>query len=120
MTPSDDFGLNAGDAKLQESMIRLEAKIDVVLSRHEGKLDDLQRRVGEHGETLREHDTRVTANALTTSETRTLITQVQAEITRMQNDNRGKVATYAAWAAVAVSLFVAIMEPILQTLLKGG
>ena len=58
------------DRKVGDSLIRLEAKIDVVLGRHEARIEDLVRRQGETSSTLREYDSRITANALTIAETR--------------------------------------------------
>lgn len=114
---------------VNESLIRLEAKIDVVLSRHEGKIDDLTRRQGETSSTLREHDSRITANALTTAETRTLVTSTQADVQTLRSDVARDVAdikqlvvdsrpkNIPSWVAVGVAALAVVLSPILTALI---
>lgn len=111
-------------------MIRLEAKIDVVLSQHEGKISDLTRRQGETTSTLREHDSRITANALTTAETRTLVTSTQADVQTLRNDTARDVAdikglvtdsrpkNIPSWVAVGVAALAIVLSPILAALIQ--
>lgn len=119
----------ASNGEVRESLIRLEAKIDVVLSRHEGKIDDLTRRQGETSSTLRDHDSRITANALTTAETRSLVSSTQAdlqtfrsdvdrkvdEIKRLVVDSRPK--NIPSWVAVGVAALAVVLSPILTALI---
>lgn len=127
--------------RLAESMIRLEAKIDVVLSQHEGKIDDLTRRQGETSSTLREHDTRITANALTIAETRGQAAAAQADVKLLRNevtrdvseikeavnkqigdvkqiitDSRPK--NIPSWVAVGVAAMAIVISPILTALIQ--
>lgn len=118
------------DRTLNESIIRLEAKIDVVLSQHEGKIDDLQRRQGETSSTLREHDGRITANALTTAETRTQTAATQADVQTLRNDVARDVAdikqlvtdsrpkNIPSWVAVGVAALAVVLSPILTALIQ--
>jgi hypothetical protein len=115
--------------KLTESMIRLEAKIDVVLSQHEGKIDDLTRRQGETSSTLREHDSRITANALTIAETRSQSAQAQVDVQSLRNDVNRDVAeakqlvadsrpkNIPVWIAVGISALAVVISPILTALM---
>lgn len=115
--------------EVRESLIRLEAKIDVVLSRHEGKIDDLTRRQGETSSTLREHDSRITANALTIAETRALVTSTQADVQTLRNDVDRAVAeikqlvvdsrpkNIPSWVAVGVAALAVVLSPILTALI---
>lgn len=117
-------------SSVSESLIRLEAKIDVVLSRHEGKIDDLTRRQGETSSTLREHDSRITANALTVAETRALVTSTQAEMATFRTevardvtdikqlviDSRPK--NIPSWVAVGVAALAVVLSPILSALIN--
>lgn len=117
-------------SNVSESLIRLEAKIDVVLSRHEGKIDDLTRRQGETSSTLREHDSRITANALTTAETRALISGTQAEVQTLRNDVARDVAdikqavvdsrpkNIPSWVAVGVAALAIVLSPVLSALIN--
>lgn len=118
------------DSSLEKSMIRLEAKIDVVLSRHEGKIDDLTRRQGETSSTLREHDSRLTANALTIAETRALVTASQTDVATLRTevtrdvtdikqmviDSRPK--NIPSWVAVGVAALAIVLSPILTALVQ--
>lgn len=116
--------------KLNESMIRLEAKIDVVLSQHEGKIDDLMRRQGETTSTLREHDSRITANALTIAETRSQAGQAQLDVQALRKDVNRDVAeakqlvadsrpkNIPSWVAVGVAALAVVLSPILTALIQ--
>jgi hypothetical protein len=116
-------------SNVNESLIRLEAKIDVVLSRHEGKIDDLTRRQGETSSTLREHDSRITANALTIAETRALVTSAQADMMTFRSDVARDVAdikqlvvdsrpkNIPSWVAVGVAALAIVLSPILSALI---
>lgn len=118
------------DSDLQTSMIRLEAKIDVVLSQHEGKISDLTRRDGETRSTLREHDGRITANALTVAETRSLVTSTQSAVQTLRNDVTRDISdikqlvadsrpkNIPAWVAVGLTALALVLSPILSTLLQ--
>lgn len=126
MTAEDD---RVERQKLGESMIRLEAKIDVILSQHEGKIDDLMRRQGETTSTLREHDSRITANALTTAETRSQAGQAQidvkslrvevtrdvAEAKQLVADSRPK--NIPVWIAIGISALAVVISPMLSALI---
>jgi hypothetical protein len=137
--PADDE--HGAAQRLSESMIRLEAKIDVVLSQHEGKIDDLTRRQGETSSTLREHDSRITANALTTAETRTQAASTQADVQTLRNDVARDVAdikkstsdqvadikqvivdsrpkNIPSWVAVGVALLAIVLSPMLSALIS--
>lgn len=118
-------------AKVGESLIRLEAKIDVVLGRHEAKIDDLTRRQGETSSTLREHDSRITANALTIAETRSQTQQAQLSVQALRADvdrdvaeakqavENSKPKNVPVWIAVGVSALAIVITPILTALLNG-
>lgn len=128
MTPAEEE--RSAAQRLSESMIRLEAKIDVVLSQHEGKIDDLTRRQGETSSTLREHDSRITANALTIAETRTLVGSTQADVQTLRHDVARDVAdikqlvvdsrpkNIPSWVAVGVAALAVVLSPILTTLIQ--
>lgn len=114
---------------IEKTIIRLEAKVDVVLGRHEAKIDDLVRRQGETDSTLREHDTRITANALTIAETRAQATAVSADVQTLRTDITRDIAevkqlvesnkpNIPAWAAVAVAALAVVITPILSALLQ--
>lgn len=105
------------DQNINESLIRLEAKIDVVLSRHEGKIDDLTRRQGETTSTLREHDARITANALTIAETRAQSANIASDVKGIEAGIAKRGMSIPSWAAVAVAALAIILSPILNTLL---
>ena len=121
-------------SSVNESLIRLEAKIDVVLGRHEQRLDDLTRRQGETTSTLREHDSRITANALTTAETRSQVTSTAADVLSLRADARKSIddvrRDFAAdiesvkpknipsWVAVGIAAVAIVLSPILATLIK--
>ena len=116
--------------KVGESLIRLEAKIDVVLGRHEAKIDDLTRRQGETSSTLREHDSRITANALTIAETRSAAANAQASVETLRNDVTRDVAeakqlvydskpkNIPSWVMVGVAIAALVLSPILTALLS--
>jgi hypothetical protein len=116
--------------RLSESMIRLEAKIDVVLSQHEGKIDDLTRRQGETTSTLREHDSRITANALTIAETRAQSAAAISDVKILRNDVSRDVAeakqlvhdskpkNIPTWVAVGVAALAVVLSPILSALIS--
>jgi hypothetical protein len=117
--------------RLSESMIRLEAKIDVVLSQHEGKIDDLTRRQGETSSTLREHDSRITANALTIAETRAQAAAAVSDVKILRNDVTRDVAeakqavsdkskNIPTWVAVGVAALAIVLGPILTALIQRG
>lgn len=139
MTPAEEER-NAAQ-RLSESMIRLEAKIDVVLSQHEGKIDDLVRRQGETSSTLREHDSRITANALTIAETRSQAASAQSDVKLLRNDVARDVSEAKAladsavtkamklvedskpknipvWIAVGISALAVILSPMLSALIS--
>lgn len=105
------------DQNISESLIRLEAKIDVVLSRHEGKIDDLTRRQGETTSTLREHDARITANALTIAETRAQTANVASNVKGIEADLQKRGLNFPAWAAVVVASLAVVLDPILTALI---
>ena len=119
-------------AKVGESLIRLEAKIDVVLGRHEAKIDDLTRRQGETSSTLREHDSRITANALTIAETRGAAANAQASVETLRNDvtrdvSEAKQLVYdskpkniPSWVMVGVAVAALVLSPILTALIGKG
>lgn len=113
MTPTPD------DGTLKESLIRLEAKIDVMLGRHEGKIDDLTRRQGETTSTLREHDARITANALTVAETRAQALGVQADVQGLQQEMSKRGNNNAAWVACGIAALAVVLSPILNALLHN-
>jgi hypothetical protein len=127
MTPAEEER-NAAQ-RLSESMIRLEAKIDVVLSQHEGKIDDLVRRQGETSSTLREHDSRITANALTIAETRGQAAAAQSDVKILRNDVTRDVAeakqlvadsrpkNVPVWIAVGISALAVVLSPMLTALI---
>lgn len=123
-----------------ESLIRLEAKIDVILGRHEAKIDDLTRRQGETSSTLREFDSRITANALTIAETRSQAGQAQVDVASLRNDVNRDVAeakrladgavtkamrlveeskpkNIPVWIAVGISALAVVISPILTALM---
>lgn len=127
--------------RLNESIIRLEAKIDVVLSQHEGRLDDLTRRQGETSSTLREHDSRITANALTIAETRGQAAAAQSDVKILRNDMTRDIAeikqivndtsralvqqitdskpkNIPTWVAVGVAALAVVLSPILAALIQ--
>lgn len=117
------------DDDLRTSMIRLEAKIDVVLSQHDGKISDLTRRQGETDSTIREHDSRITANALTTTETRALVTATKADVQTLRADTARditEIKTLVAdqrrgvptWIGVGVAAIAIVIGPILAALLQ--
>jgi hypothetical protein len=108
------------DQNINESLIRLEAKIDVVLSRHEGKIDDLTRRQGEITGTLRDHDSRITANALTLAEFRAQHVGLAANLQAMSEAIAKRGMSFPSWAAVAVAALAIILSPILNTMLLKG
>jgi hypothetical protein len=127
MSPADDD--HAAAQRLSESMIRLEAKIDVVLSQHEGKIDDLTRRQGETSSTLREHDTRITANALTIAETRAQAAAAQSDVKILRNDVTRDVAeakqlvsdkskNLPTWVSIGVAALAIVLAPILTALIQ--
>lgn len=128
MTPAEEDRTER--QKLSESMIRLEAKIDVVLSQHEGKIDELIRWRGETSSTLREHDGRITANALTTAETRTQSAGTQADVQTLRNDVARDIAdvkqlvvdsrpkNIPSWVAVGVAALAIVLSPILAALIR--
>jgi VIT1/CCC1 family predicted Fe2+/Mn2+ transporter len=117
-------------AKVGESLIRLEAKIDVVLGRHEAKIDDLVRRQGETSSTLREHDSRITANALTIAETRSQAGQAQLSVQSLRQDVDRDVAdakrmvedakpkNIPVWISIGVSSLAVVLVPILSALMS--
>lgn len=111
--------MDQNDSNINESLIRLEAKIDVVLSRHEGKIDDLTRRQGETSSTLREHDARITANALTIAETRSVAASLDRDVKGLEADLSKKGMNFPAWAAVAVAALAVVLDPILTALIHG-
>lgn len=127
MTIDEDRGERQ---RLSESVLRLEAKIDVILSQHEGKIDDLQRRQGETSATLRDHDGRITANALTTAETRTQANNTQADVQTLRNDVARDVSeikqlvvdsrpkNIPSWVAVGVAALAVVLSPILTALIS--
>jgi hypothetical protein len=118
MTPAEE---ERGERqRLGESMIRLEAKIDVVLSQHEGKIDDLVRRQGETTSTLREHDGRITANALTIAETRIAASSAQTEVQTLRADVASKSGRVPTWVAVGVAAVAIVLGPILTALIQRG
>lgn len=108
---------SASEQALNESLIRLEAKIDVVLSRHEGKIDDLTRRQGEQSAVLRDHDSRITANALTTAETRAQVSALSADVKAVEQTAKDRSNGLAGWAAVIVAIVAVVLSPILTALL---
>lgn len=118
--PHDDpQGMSGADSTaVRESMIRLEAKIDVVLGRHEGKIDDLLRRQGETGSTLREHDSRITANALTIAETRAQTASVAASQETLRSQFDKKSSSVVSWVAVGLSGLAVVLSPILNSLIQ--
>ena len=105
--------------------VRMEAKIDVVLSQHEQRLEDHTRRLGEHQSTLREHDSRITANALTVAETRNVAEGVRSDLVSAKDGARRHIEgvktdlqreiadarpkNVAQWAAVAVSVIAVVV-----------
>ena len=107
MTPTPDDE----NSSVKDALVRLEAKIDVMLGRHEARIEDLTRRQGETTSTLREHDARITANALTIAETRSATANVQAELNKRGN-------AVVSWVAVGVAALAVVIDPILQTLLS--
>lgn len=111
MTPNED--------DLKESLIRLEAKIDVVLGRHEGKIDALTAGQAENRATLREQDSRIQANALNIAETRAMVTANQADISGLVADQSKRGVNVAAWVAVAVAALAVILDPIMTALIHG-
>lgn len=125
MTPEDDRG---DIRETRETLIRLEAKMDVVLGRHEGKIDDLTRRQGETTSTLREHDSRITANALTIAETRSQAAQAQVDVQSLRNDVNRDVAeakqlvadskpkNIPVWIAIGISALAVVISPMLSAL----
>lgn len=118
MTPE----LSDDQRNVTESLIRLEAKIDVVLGRHEAKIDDLTRRQGETTSTLREHDSRITANALTVAEVRTNVLTTREEFSRWRTDvandiDDAKPKNLATWVAVAVASLALVLTPILTAVI---
>lgn len=127
MPPEDEE--RAERQRLSESMIRLEAKIDVVLSQHEGKIDDLTRRQGETTSTLREHDSRITANALTIAETRSAASNAQLAVQSLRNDVTRDVAeakqlvvdskpkNIPVWIAIGISALAVVISPMLSALI---
>lgn len=112
-----------------ESLIRLEAKIDVVLGRHEAKIDDLVRRQGETSGTLREHDSRITANALTIAETRMAASAVSTDVQTLRNDVTRDVAeakqlvhdskpkNISSWVMIGLAALAIVLSPILTALM---
>ena len=108
----------APNSEVRESLIRLEAKIDVVLSRHEGKIDDLTRRQGETSSTLREHDSRITANALTIAETRALVAAAQSDVHGVQTELQKRGSNVASWVAVGVAALAVVLGPMLTALIS--
>lgn len=142
MAESTDGRGEHNDRTLGDSLIRLEAKIDVVLGRHEAKIDDLTRRQGETSSTLREHDSRITANALTIAETRSQSAQAQVDVQSLRNDvnrdvaeakqladravvaarelvNDSKPKNLPSWVMVAVAAAAIVLSPILNALIVG-
>ena len=109
---------NEDESSVKESLIRLEAKIDVVLSRHEGKIDELVRRQGETTSTLREHDGRITANALTVAETRTAVESVKTEVAGLRTELQRRGSSVVSWTAVGVAALAVVIDPLLNTLLS--
>ena len=123
---SDD---DANSPTVREAIIRLEAKIDVVLGQHEVKLEELTRRQRETSEELREHDSRINGNALAIAETRAQAGSAQADVQALRTDvakdiadverrvNDAKPKNVATWAAVVVAGLTIVLTPILTALM---
>lgn len=118
--PKPEFGGRATDtqvAALTEALIRLEAKIDVVLQRHEGKIDDLTRRQAENTSALRDNSERITQNTLSLAEARATVTGLAEDVRGLEKQNSERGGNTAAWAAVAVAVLAVVISPILTALL---
>jgi len=139
MTPAEED--RAARDSMREAVIRLEAKIDVVLSQHEGKLEELNRWRGETASTLREHDSRITANALTIAETRSQSATAQSDVKLLRNDVARDVAeakqradaalasakelvadakpkNVSTWVMVGIASLAIVLSPILSALIQ--
>jgi hypothetical protein len=108
--------------QLFESMIRLEARTDVALSRQEQRLEELARRVGEQVVTLREHDTRMAGIALSLSKTRAAATAAATGLESLRAETRQAIGdlkprNLAAWVAVAVAALALVLTPMLTALM---
>lgn len=110
MTPQDE--------NLKESLIRLEAKIDVVLGRHEGKIDDLMQRQADASATIRDHGLNIQSNSLSIAETRASLTATQADVAGLRADLSKRSTAAASWAAVIVAGLAVVIEPIVQAILN--
>lgn len=104
-------------AALTEALIRLEAKIDVVLQRHEGKIDDLTRRQAENTSALRDNSERITQNTLSLAEARASLSGLGEDVRALEQTNAGRSTNAASWAAVAVAVAAVVLSPILSALL---
>lgn len=111
MTPTPD------EESVKESLIRLEAKIDVILGRHEARIEEITRRQTEMLSTQREHDARITANALTVSETRTAAANAAADVNALKAEIAKRGSNASSWVAVGVASLAVVIEPILNTLI---
>lgn len=108
------------DSNLRESLIRLEAKIDVVLGNHDNKIDGLTSQGAEHRAMLREHDARITANALTIAEARAAMLSNAGDIKDLQSHISSQGNNIPTWVAVGVATLAVILGPILTALITHG
>jgi hypothetical protein len=109
-------------AQLVESMIRLEARTDVALSRQEQRLEELTRRVGEQIVNIREHDTRIAGITLSLSKTRAAAAAAATGLESLRVETRQAIGdlkprNLAAWVAVAVAALALVITPMLTALM---
>lgn len=109
-------------AGLRESFIRLESKIDVVLTEHRGQLNDLNRRQGEQRAVLTSQQSDINALQLANANSQAQITglkQDHAELRAEVGQNRAsRGSQMAAWAAVCVATLAVVLDPLLTAMLR--
>lgn len=122
-------------ASLNEALIRLESKIDVVLTQHQARLDEIDRRQAEHQSQLREHSALINQNGLALVQHGQQLTGLATDLAAAKESARRYLGEFrtevaqdiaearpknvAAWAGVVVSMIAVVVAIVTVVSLHG-